>query len=75
MDSTLIRWLEESLEKYIHEQILKAEIRKIGKDKESMTEKKNQVKLPWFKTGGAFNFMTAAPHCGEVKVNCQCQKL
>jgi hypothetical protein len=55
------------LEKYIHEQILKAEIGKFGKDKESMTEKKNQVKLPWLKTGGAFNFMIPAPHCGRSR--------
>jgi hypothetical protein len=30
----------------------------------SMTEKRNQRKLLWFQTGGALNFITAAPHCG-----------
>jgi hypothetical protein len=64
MGSTHIRWLEESLEKNTDEQILKAENGKIGKDKESMTEKRNQVKLLWFQTGGVLNFITAAPHCG-----------
>jgi hypothetical protein len=45
--------------------ILKAENERIGKDKESMTEKRNQTELPWFQTGGALNFITAVPHCGE----------
>jgi hypothetical protein len=35
------------------------------KDKESMTEKRNQRELLWFQTGGALNFLTAAPHCGD----------
>jgi hypothetical protein len=41
MDCTLIRRLEGSLEKYIpvHKQIPKAETGKIGKYKESMTER------------------------------------
>jgi hypothetical protein len=30
-----------------------------------MTEKRNQRELLWFQTGGALNFITAAPHCGE----------
>jgi hypothetical protein len=38
---------------------------KIGKDKESMTEKRNQRELLWFQTVGAFNFITAAPYCGD----------
>jgi hypothetical protein len=38
---------------------------KIGKDKESKTEKRNQRELLWFQTGGALNFITAAPHCGD----------
>jgi hypothetical protein len=59
MDSTHIRWLEKSLEKNTVQQILKAENGRIGKDKESMTGKRNQ-------TGGALNFITAAPHCGET---------
>jgi hypothetical protein len=29
-----------------------------------MTEKRNQRELLWFQTGGALNFITAAPHCG-----------
>jgi hypothetical protein len=37
MDSTHIRWLEESLEKNTVHKILKAENGIIGKDKESMT--------------------------------------
>jgi hypothetical protein len=65
MDSTHIRWLEESLEKNTVEKILKTENGRIGKDKESMTEKRNQRELLWFQTGGALNFITAAPHCGE----------
>jgi hypothetical protein len=36
------------------------------KNKESMTEKRNQRELLWFQTGGALNFITAAPHCGVV---------
>jgi hypothetical protein len=39
---------------------------KIGKDKESKTEKRNQRELLWFQTGGALNFITAAPHCGGL---------
>jgi hypothetical protein len=66
MDSTHIRWLEESLEKNTVQKILKAENGRIGKDKESMTEKRNQRELLWFQTGGALNFITAAPHCGEL---------
>jgi hypothetical protein len=66
IDSTHIRWLEERLEKNTVQKILQAEKGKIGKDKESMTEKKNQVKLIWFQTGGALNFITAAPHCGSL---------
>jgi hypothetical protein len=46
------------------QQILKAENERIGKDKESMTGKRNQRELLWFQTGGALNFITAAPHCG-----------
>jgi hypothetical protein len=34
------------------------------KIKESMTEERNQRELLWFQTGGALNFITAAPHCG-----------
>jgi hypothetical protein len=34
---------------------------------ESMTEKRNQRELLWFQPGGALNFITAAPHCGDVK--------
>jgi hypothetical protein len=64
MDSTHIRWLEERLEKYSWK-VLKAENGKIEKDQESMTEKRNQRKLLWFQAGGALNFITAAPHCGE----------
>jgi hypothetical protein len=30
-----------------------------------MTEKRNQRELLWFQAGGALNFITAAPHCGE----------
>jgi hypothetical protein len=29
-----------------------------------MTEKRNQRELQWFQTGGALNFITAAPYCG-----------
>jgi hypothetical protein len=63
MDSTHIRWLEESLEKNTVQQILKAENGRIGKD--SMTGKRNQRELLWFQTGEALNFITAAPHCGD----------
>jgi hypothetical protein len=42
---------------------------KIGKDKESKTKKKNERELLWFQTGGALNFITAAPHCGGRKGN------
>jgi hypothetical protein len=67
MDSTHIRWLvEESLEKNTVQQILKAENGRIGKDKESMTGKRNQRELLWFQTEGALNFITAAPHCGGL---------
>jgi hypothetical protein len=38
--------------------------RNVEKDKESMTEKRNQRELLWFQTGGALNFITAAPHFG-----------
>jgi hypothetical protein len=38
---------------------------KIEKDQESMTEKRNQRELLWFQAGGALNFITAAPNCGE----------
>jgi hypothetical protein len=31
-----------------------------------MTEKRNQRELLWFQTGGALNFITAAPHCGDT---------
>jgi hypothetical protein len=47
---------------------------KIGKDKESMTEKRNQRELLWFQTGGALNFITAAPHCGFVMI-CPCPNI
>jgi hypothetical protein len=30
-----------------------------------MTEKRNQRELLWFQTGGALNFITAVPHCGD----------
>jgi hypothetical protein len=66
MDSTHIRRLEESLEKNTVQKILKAENERIGKDKESMTEQRDQRELLWFQTGGALNFITAAPHCGEI---------
>jgi hypothetical protein len=36
--------------------------------KESMTEKRNQRELLWFKTGGALNFITTVPHCGEIYI-------
>jgi hypothetical protein len=39
---------------------------RIGKDKGSMTEKRNQRELLWFQTGEALNFITAAPHCGDT---------
>jgi hypothetical protein len=66
MDSTHIRWLEEYLERNTVQKILKAENGRIRKDKESMTEKRNQRELLWFQTGGALNFITAAPHCGVL---------
>jgi hypothetical protein len=47
------------------QKILKAENGRIEKDKERMTEKRNQRELLWFQTGGTLNFITAAPHCGE----------
>jgi hypothetical protein len=31
-----------------------------------LTEKRNQRELLWFQTGEALNFITAAPHCGEL---------
>jgi hypothetical protein len=34
-----------------------------------MTEKRNQRELLWFQTGGALNFITAAPHCGDYASN------
>jgi hypothetical protein len=34
-----------------------------------MTEKRNQRELLWFQTGGALNFITAAPHCGDSTIN------
>jgi hypothetical protein len=46
-----------------------AENGKVGKDKESMTEKRNQRELLWFQTGGALNFITAVPHCGDLSGN------
>jgi hypothetical protein len=46
MDSTHIRWLEESLEKNTVQQILKAENGRIGKDKESMTGEKEPKRAP-----------------------------
>jgi hypothetical protein len=46
------------------QKILKAEDGKIGKDKDSMTEKRNQRKLPWFQKGGPLMSSTAAPQCG-----------
>jgi hypothetical protein len=64
MDSTHIRWLEESLDKNTVQKIIKAESGRRRKDKESMTEKRNQRELLWFQTGGTLNFITAAPHCG-----------
>jgi hypothetical protein len=33
-----------------------------------MTEQRNQRELLWFQAGGALNFITAAPHCGDIKV-------
>jgi hypothetical protein len=76
MDSTHIRWLEECLEKNTVQQILKAENGRIGKDKESMTGKRNQRELLWFQTGGALNFITAAPHCGgSPAIRCSMKSL
>jgi hypothetical protein len=41
------------------------------KDKESMTEKRNLRELLWFQTGGALNFIIAAPHCGNsIRLEC-----
>jgi hypothetical protein len=37
-----------------------------------MTEKRNQRELLWFQTGGALNFITAAPHCGDKTDNSTC---
>jgi hypothetical protein len=65
MGSTHIKWLEESLEKNTVQKILKAENGRMEKDKKSMTEKRNQRELLWFQTGGALNFITAAPHCED----------
>jgi hypothetical protein len=31
-----------------------------------MTEKRNQRELLWFQTGGALNFITAAPHSRDA---------
>jgi hypothetical protein len=31
-----------------------------------MTGKRNERELLWFQTGGALNFITAVPHCGEL---------
>jgi hypothetical protein len=59
-----MRWLAGSLEKNTVQKILKTENGRISKDKESMTEKRNQRELLWFQTGEALNFITAAPHCG-----------
>jgi hypothetical protein len=39
--------------------------RKKKNRKRCMTEKRNQRELLWFQTEGAFNFITAAPHCGD----------
>jgi hypothetical protein len=36
------------------------------KEEEEEEEKRKQRELPWFQTGGALNFITAAPHCGDV---------
>jgi hypothetical protein len=33
-----------------------------------MTEKRNQRELLWFQTGGALNFITAAPHYGDIPI-------
>jgi hypothetical protein len=74
MDSTHIRWLEESLDKNTVQKIIKAESGRIGKDKESRTEKRNQRQLLWFPTGGALNFITAAPHCRGHKLFLQIYK-
>jgi hypothetical protein len=30
-----------------------------------MTEKRNQREILWFHTGGALNFITTVPHCGD----------
>jgi hypothetical protein len=40
-----------------------------------MTEKRSQRELLWFQTGGAFNFITAAPHCGELPISNVCTHL
>jgi hypothetical protein len=68
------------LEKNTVQKILKAENeesenkgkRTKGKDKVSITEKRNQRELLWFQTGGALNFITAAPHCGA---NGKCERM
>jgi hypothetical protein len=52
------------LEKNTVQKIVKAENGRIRKDKESMTEKRNQRELLWVQTEGALNFITVAPHCG-----------
>jgi hypothetical protein len=36
-----------------------------------MTEKRNQREHLWFQTGGALNFITAAPHCGNIHIGTQ----
>jgi hypothetical protein len=41
--------------------ILKAENGKIEKEKERLTEKRNQVKLLWFQTAEVLYFIAAAP--------------
>jgi hypothetical protein len=33
-----------------------------------MTEKRNHRELLWFQAGGALNFITAAPHCGDLYI-------
>jgi hypothetical protein len=45
MDSTHIKWLEERLDRNTVQKILKAADGKIGKNKESIAEKRTQRKL------------------------------